>query len=392
LLVITLAALAFVGLQLVPIPWDLWSQVGPRPDIAGGYELLGLGGHAEPLSLTPYDGLDSLLRLIPPFAIFCVMIKLKTYHAGWLALALAGGALGGTVLGALQVASPSQTSSWYFYSDTNFGSAVGFFANVNHMGMLLVITFPFLAAMAAAPPARDRQRYSARLALTSAAGLLVLVGIALNGSLAAYGLALPVLAASALIVFPANRRMRMWVGVGAVSLLVTSVALLEVTPIGANALTAEAITSVQSRDEVFSTTWVATRDFFPFGSGLGSFPSVYHLYEDPTHVTLTTVVHAHNDYLELALEIGIAGILLMIIFIGCWAVAAWRAWRAPDAPFARAAAIASAAILAHSLVDFPLRTAAISSCFAVCLALLANQRIRSRDRAELRPTRHVAFE
>jgi hypothetical protein len=37
----------------------------------------------------------------------------------------------------------------------------------------------------------------------------------------------------------------------------------------------------------------------------------------------------------------------------------------------RAAAIASAAILVHSLFDFPLRTAGISALFAVCLALLA---------------------
>jgi hypothetical protein len=52
--------------------------------------------------------------------------------------------------------------------------------------------------------------------------------------------------------------------------------------------------------------------------------------------------------------------------------------RVADAtPFARAASIASAAVLVHSSVDYPLRTGAISACFAMCLALLVERRVRS---------------
>jgi len=40
----------------------------------------------------------------------------------------------------------------------------------------------------------------------------------------------------------------------------------------------------------------------------------------------------------------------------------------------KAASIASAAILLHSLFDFPLRTSAITAALAVCLALLAGAR------------------
>ena len=84
----------------------------------------------------------------------------------------------------------------------------------------------------------------------------------------------------------------------------------------------------------------------------------------PTQVTTEYVVHAHNDYAELALELGFAGVVLMLLFLAWWGAAVWRAWRTAEAgPFARAAAIASAAVLVHSLVDFPLRTAAISACF-----------------------------
>ena len=47
-------------------------------------------------------------------------------------------------------------------------------------------------------------------------------------------------------------------------------------------------------------------------------------------------------------------------------------------------------ILVHSLVDFPLRTAAISAAFAMCLALLIDRRPEQRqDPTDLRPARHL---
>jgi O-antigen ligase len=141
---------------------------------------------------------------------------------------------------------------------------------------------------------------------------------------------------------------------------------------------------------MLKTTAAALRDFMPLGSGLGSFRSVYQLYEDPARVTNTYVVHAHNDYAELALETGVPGILLIILFLAWWCRESWRAWLADAAPFARAASIASGAILVHSLVDFPLRTAAIASVFAMCLALLGERRAaQARLQGDLWPTRHV---
>ena len=58
-------------------------------------------------------------------------------------------------------------------------------------------------------------------------------------------------------------------------------------------------------------------------------------------------------------------------------------WRTPSSShFAKAASIASAAILAHSLVDYPLRTAALATLFAICLALLLpSAQRRSREQA-----------
>jgi len=394
LLLLAMIAIAVIALQLVPLPAPVWAHLGPRAGIAADFHALGLATPAEPLSLTPALTLNALLGIIPPLALFCAMVRLRAYRPRWLAIALVAGTIVGIALGALQVASSTdQGSPWYLYEDTNIGRAVGFFANVDHMATLLVVTIPFLAAIVAAARSASMQRYSAVLAVSAGVGLLVVVGLALNGSLAGYGLALPVIAASVLLMLPPGSRVRLGVIAIAAMLMVGAVVALETTAIGSSKIGAHATSSVQSRAEIASTTTRAVEDFMPFGSGLGSFRNVYSLYEQPEKVTDVYVVHAHDDYLEIALEFGVAGIILMLAFLAWWAAAVWRAWRSAEGgPFARAAAIASAAVLVHSLVDFPLRTAGIAVCFALCLALLADSRAAPpKEKAELRRRRHREF-
>ena len=390
LLLLAAIAVCLVLLQLIPLPATFWASLGGHRGLAQDYRLLGLNAPAMPLSLTPYRSLNSLLGLIPPLALLFAILRLKASKASWLVAALVLGTIGGVLLGALQVASASSGGShWYVYQETNFGVAVGFFANANHMAILLVVALPFLAATLAAARKSNIQQLSAVIALVVGAGLVVTVGIVLNRSVAAYGLAVPVLLASALIVIPARSRARpVLIGIALLA-LAGGVALIAANKTGPGRLGVE--TSVQTRDVMLRTTARAIADFMPLGSGLGSFPKVYDLYEDPRQVTDTYVVHAHNDYAELALETGIPGILLLLAFLAWWAGQAWQVWRsAESAPFARAASIATAAILAHSLVDFPLRTAAIASVFAACLALLADRRAAPpSEPGDLRPTRHL---
>jgi len=394
LLMLAILGTLVVALELVPLPPRVWSHLGPRNQFVEGYRALGIAVPALPLSLTPAKSLDALLGIIPPLAIFCAIVRLRAFRPAWLAAALLAGTVAGILIGALQVASSSSGQSpWYLYEETNVGAGVGFFANANHMAILLVVSLPFLAAVAATARRANVQRYSAVLALTIGIALVVMVGLALNGSLAGYGLALPVLAASALIVLPSSSPLRIWAVVVAGLLVIAAVGGLEITSIGSSKFGHEASTSVQSRANILATTTKAMRDFLPFGSGLGSFREVYHLYERPEQVTNIYVIHAHNDYVELALETGVAGMMVMALFLAWWVVAVWRVWRTAEAgPFARAAAIASAAILVHSLVDFPLRTAAISACFAMCVALLADRRApRAKEPSDLRPARHTVI-
>jgi len=381
LLLLAVAAIAVIALQMVPLPSSILTS--------GRHGAMG----ASSISLTPYETLAALLCVIPPLATFCAIAGLRAYRPSWLAAALVVGALAGITLGALQVTSATPGSPWYLYSETNYGLGVGFFANANHMATLLVITIAFVAAIAAGGRSRNIQRYSALLSILAGALLILLVGLALNGSLAGYALALPVLAASALIVLPAASRLRRWlIGLAALSVLAAVVGLAS-SSIGGSRIGQSATTSVQSRAQILSTTGKAIADYLPLGSGLGSFVRVYPLKEKPESITSVYVIHAHNDYAEIALELGAPGIMLILLFMVWWFSAVFAVWRRGEAgPYARAASIASAAILIHSLVDFPLRTAAISACFAMCLAMLSDRRQSQRQEAtDLRPSRHLVI-
>ena len=387
-----IAALVVIILQQVPLP-SSWLASNARARIAEGFSVLGRSVPRLPISVTPYESLATMLCLIPPVAMFLVIVRVKAFRRSWLTAALLAGTITGIMLGAVQAASASQSTRWYLYPQTNVGLGVGFFANANHMATILVISLPFIGALAAVGRRRGTQRYSALVMVLAAAVLLIAVGIALNGSIAGYVLALPVLASSALIVLGPTSALRRFASIVATLSIVAAIAALAITSVGGGKIGRDATSAVQSREVILATTGRAIADYMPLGSGLGSFVRVYRLYESPDAVTSEYVIHAHNDYVELALELGIPGVLLIAAFLAWWIAAVWAVWRNDQGgPFARAASIASGAILVHSLVDFPLRTAAISTCFAMCLALMADRRQPpARVPTDLRPTRHLVF-
>ena len=127
-----------------------------------------------------------------------------------------------------------------------------------------------------------------------------------------------------------------------------------------------------------STTIEAARAYMPLGSGLGTFVPVYAMFEKPEDAQDTYVNRAHNEILEVWLETGVLGLALTVLFV-IWlvrrSVEIWRSAPAPGASqldwsLIRAATIAPALLLAHSLVEFPLRTGAIMAVMAFACALL----------------------
>jgi len=394
---LSLVALVFalIIIQFVPLPPGIWQHLGGREPIVDGYRVLGMPAPWLALSVAPYDSISALLALIPGLALLLAAVRLGCSPAK-LVFALVCGSLASILLGGLQVSSANpDLSFWYLYPDTNRGVATGFFANANHMADLLVLTIPFLAAILAGwSEAPGRGRRVAQLVFAGAV-LIIVVGLALNGSLAGFGLAVPVVGASGLIAFPGIRKSARWLAPLATILFIAAIGWLSTTPLSSGAaLRSTAVSSVQSREEILRTSLRAAVDFMPLGSGIGTFEQVYGLYEHDEGLDPTTYVnHAHNDYVEIALETGLPGVILLVLFLVWWTIAAWAKWQPGSRdPYGAAAVVASAAILLHSIVDFPLRTAAISACFAMCLAMLMRVPSPQRDKSDLWATRHVVIE
>lgn len=383
-----------IVVQLIPLPPAAWTALPGREPIVEGYRLLGLRLPWLPASLTPYDTAATALTLLPPLAVLAGMLVAGAYRVRWLVIAILVGTLAAVLLGALQVGNAGPTDSpWYLYGETNVGIATGFFANGNHMATLLAISIPLLfAVIADLRKQAPNQRAGSAVMLLAVAGILVLlVGIFLNGSIAVMLLTPPVILVSATMLLPQGMRFR---GPAIAVALVSVAALLAVylTPLNDKFAQSNS-SSVETRQVMWSTTVPAIADNWVLGSGVGSFEQVYQRYEDPAAVTEIYANHAHNDYLEIALEAGVPGILLVVAFLLWWGSRAGPIWRSAAADrYAVAASIASAAMLVHSLVDFPLRTAALSAIMAACLALMARPRPReSAESEELWPTtRHLA--
>lgn len=393
LLALAVALLAIFSLQLVPLPPGLWSALPGRSHVVDGFEMLGLALPWLPISLNPRGTLGSLLWLLPAFSMLLVVARAGAYRAAWLAWTLAALAAVSIVLGALQLAGGTGSPA-YLYRITNYGQAVGFFSNANHFATLLLTAIPFMAALArrTLDDRRSRQRTSAQIAALAALAITIGVGLVISGSLAGIGIAVPVAVASAFLI-RGPRGLPRWAVAALTVLGLAAAALAFSAPFGNNLTSAEARDDSLSRYTSFSHTLEASTDYLPVGSGIGSFVDAYRLTEAPADVGNTYMNHAHSDPLEILLETGVAGVLLIVLLLLWWTRRTIAIWRAATVDaYARAATIATGAIMAHSLVDYPLRTAAMATIFALGLALMAEPRERTlaRGRESSAPgTRHL---
>ena len=386
LIALALLGAAIVIAQLVPLPPSLWTALPGREPIAAGFAALGQPLPWLPLSLAPYRTVSSALWLLPALAILLAVLRLRAFKPSWVAWVVVATVSASVAIGTLQV-SGGEGSPWYFYAISNFGSSTGFFANANHFATFLVCGLAFLTALYlhARNKGRSMQRASGLLVVLVGALGVLLVGIAVNGSLAGIGLGLMAAIACALMIMARRKRLPRWL-VGLAALAVAGgVAVVFSAPMGNNLTATDSATFEESRLNSFARSLDATGEYLPFGSGIGTFQEIYRSGEDPDGVSRFYMNHVHSDYIELALETGIPGLLAILLFLIWWVRRTLSIWRAEDQdPFAVAATIAAGAILAHSLVDYPLRTVALSALFAMCLALMAEPRPAKRARREQR--------
>lgn len=361
--------------QLIPLPASIWTKLPGRGAMLQVLDAANLGRPSLPYSLTPQGAWRSALGLAPPAAMFIGAMLLsdrqRRVMAGlWLALAAIS-----LSIGALQILG-GPGSPLYFYEITNEGSPVGFFSNRNHNASFLLCLLPVAAVFAAEfrGIGEDWRVIPPLLAILSF--LVGIVGVAVIHSRAGVFLLIPALIGSVAVVVTGGAlrgRFRAAVGlsVGA-AVVVGAVVVFGFAPI-----LDRFYDSGELRFEGWPIVMKAAQDFLPFGSGIGSFDTVYRSVEPLTQVSTVYFNHAHNDYLELFLETGLAGAVLFAVFAIWFLIRSFIVWTRRDGEgrnLAAAMTVLVLLLLAHSLLDYPLRTQALAGLFAFACGTIAAYR------------------
>lgn len=369
-----LAAVILVPLvQLIPLPPGVWTRLAGRADLVTALGLARVDQPWAPISLVPEATWRSLLALLPPAAMLLAVLGCEPRQRLWLLLALPVLALASMGLGLAQLAGGPH-SPLYLYDIANFGLPIGVFANRNHQSSFLLVALPAVGLMMTEPLGAERRRLPAVLGL-ALAGLLV-VGVIATRSRAGVLLLGPVVVASLAIAWRRGRFAEggrtlaaLVCGLGVVGLIAAQFVVAKVLP------RFNMDHSPEFRFDAWPRVFAAARHYLPFGSGIGTFDPVYRSVEPLGLLQAAYFNHAHNDYLELWLETGLVGLTVLAVFAAWLAAAAVRAWsqgaRARGGGVAMAGAVIAAILLAHSLVDYPLRTEALATVFALACGLLA---------------------
>jgi len=382
-LIVLAAILALPLIQLIPLPPGLWTALPGRDLVLGGLRDAGLTPGWAPISLSPSRTWAAFLSLTPPVAMFlAVLCAHSDVRRRLVVVLLTVGALS-VLLGALQLAG-GQDSALRFYEITNKAAAVGFFSNSNHLASLLICTVILASAWAIQsgmrrPPARYQMAAAIGVALVatlgeggtgSRAGLLLL---------APAGLGILVLAWKAGV---AHGRGKLVLGILAAGF----VAGLVIVQLSFGETLARLQTGFGNEVRIVAAEigLKAAKAFAPFGSGFGTFVPAYKIFEGPESVINTYINHAHDDWLEVLIEGGALAVLVaagFLFWFGRTALALWRRGGV-EATLARAGSLVVLLLLIHSGLDYPLRSPAMMTVFALACALMLPTASRSR----LRPT------
>lgn len=372
LLWFTLICFLAVGLQLVPLPPSVWTSLPGREAAAAAAPLVGIDQPWRPLSLTPDRTLNTLAAVLPPAAGLVAVILLGVDRAKAVFYVVAGVVAISIILGALQVAAGPE-SPLRLYRITNRDASVGLFANRNHQAALIACAVPIATWwLTGVSRWRSRVRWATLVAVylflllmiatTGSRGGLVLTGIAMILSLAFIAqLSLLHLAAFVLA------------GGGLLTGVVASIGPQRLEAVGRLVASEE---GGELRFDLLGDFQLLFFKYFPVGSGFGSFADVYREIERDETLTTRFLNAAHNDFIQLGIEAGALGYLLLLVallWIGWFGGRTyWRVVRRRATSRAASAATTILLILlAGSLLDYPLRTPLLATLFVACAGLLA---------------------
>lgn len=357
-------------LQLVPLPAGWWSELPGHGPYFRALEFAGEGAAQamRPLSIHPRATQYSWLVMLPCLAAFLLTLAQSRLEVKKLVVVFVAVGLCEAILGVLQLGAAAG-SPLYLGNTFGGGAATGTYINKNHFAALMAMALPmavalwFLEAMPAhrwhhgslrPHPATSDRRVAVRI-LLSVLVLFLLVALMFSLSRAGIGSGLLAfgLAAFALIWKAATLPSRIAFGFAGLCALALAT-FIGLTPIVERIAPDQLALGYEGRLRIAAASVRAALDFLPFGSGLGTFADVFKRYQIEGMASFFD--HAHNDYAELFLETGVAGIAIVVLLGGAY-VMRWgqlaSGWRRHSLGYLQVAAgLGMLAMLVHAFADF----------------------------------------
>jgi O-antigen ligase len=355
-------------LQLVPLPMAWWAMLPGHAPFAQVLETAGEAGGWRPITLHADATQYSWLVLLPCVAVFVAARQLDRTGLRRLAMVFVAVASVEAILGVMQAGS-APGSPITFGNPWGGGGATGTYINKNHFAALIAMALPMLLALWAIEMLpvvthrgevlrehpRNADRTFALRAFFSMLAILLIIALLLSRSRAgiAAGLVAFAIAIVALVWRAATVQVKVALVVVAASALALG-AYIGLTPALERFAPDAFSMEYRSRMELAAATLKAAIDFLPFGSGLGTFADLFRRYQGGRITGFAD--HAHNDYAELILELGVAGLAILALLGAAYALR-WRSvWRERVSRRLRfmqiAAGLGMLAMILHGLFDF----------------------------------------
>lgn len=331
--------------QLVPLPTSLLTLARSAPYLPPDWAS---GSSWQQISVGAGRTLDSFLYVATLISLFLAMLRLRGDQLHALVPFLLAALACQVLIGLIQYASAETIRIDGLLS---FPIMAGLFGNRNHYASLLYANLPLLVYLGTF---RNLRPYSV------IAIIIILLTLLAAGSRAGVAIGMATLIVS-LIFFAIRNRAGLFL------------AVLFISIGGAYAFGAWSLFERQGVDYELNrllfaqTTWQGIQENGLFGVGFGTFPTAYQYLEKIDMIGREYVNHAHNDYLEIIFE---GGLYILVLLIWYVFLLIERLGSIRHNNFLKSAYISILFVLIHSVVDYPLRTLAVSSIFIFFNAII----------------------
>lgn len=367
------AAITLAVVQLVPLPPSLWQALPGREPFIEAAAASGQGQPWRPLAIVPGTAVNALASLVVPAAMLVLTSSLHRDDHRRLPLVILLFTSASALIALLQISGSGFDNPLV---NDNRQLMSGNFANRNHFALFMA--FGLAAIPLWAYGAQRPSRWRGPVGLTLA--LLYMLVILASGSRAgailgaiALGVATVLCWRPLLGSLRGRPRWLPWAIATALGVIVSTMVLISLKM--GRAVSIDRIFVEGGGEDLRSTArpvvLAMIREYFPAGGGLGGFDPLFRMNEPFDMLKLGYFNRAHNDYLEIALDTGLAGMLLVGAAIGWWLRASVRAWRDPskDRPsLAKVGSTMLLLVLLASIFDYPARTPLIMA-FTVLAAV-----------------------